>query len=141
MPTDWQALTALTQGRPLTVERVRIGGENITIEGEFELPPLARFSFEDQVFVAAFVRAHGSIKEMEKLFGISYPTVKSRLNRLSEDLSFVHIQVARNEETAEAEAARPKRGGHILDRLEAGEITAEEAISLLRVSGVKKPTI
>ena len=44
---------------------------------------------EDQVFVAAFLKSHGSIKEMEQVFGVSYPTVKARLNRIAGQLEFV----------------------------------------------------
>ena len=76
---DWQELTKLTQGAALVVERVRLG--DIAIEGAFELPQLARLTLEDQVFVAAFLKSHGSIKEMEQVFGVSYPAVKARLNR------------------------------------------------------------
>ena len=78
---DWQELTQLTRGQKIVVERVRIPEKNMAIEGSFELPQLARLQLEDQVFIVAFVRSHGSIKEMERVFGISYPTVKSRLTR------------------------------------------------------------
>ena len=74
---DWQELTHLTQGAPILIERVRLVDSDIAIEGAFDLPPLARLSAEDQVFVMAFVRAEGSIKEMEKIFGVSYPDKKS----------------------------------------------------------------
>ena len=67
---DWQELTKLTQGASLVVERVRMG--DIALEGAFELPQLARLSMEDQIFVAAFLKSHGSIKEMEQVFGVSY---------------------------------------------------------------------
>src|SRR5271167_4344419 len=87
--TDWQELTRLTQGRPIVVERVRLADKDIAIEGSFELPQLARLNLEDQVFVTAFVRSHGSIKEMERIFGVSYPTIKSRLHRIAESLEFV----------------------------------------------------
>jgi hypothetical protein len=73
---DWQALSELTRGRPIVVERVRLIDRGVAIEGAFELPRLAQLSAEDQVFVAAFVRSHGSIKEMEQVFGVSYPTVR-----------------------------------------------------------------
>ena len=66
---DWQELTRLTQGRPLAVERVRLAENGTAIEGSWVLPQLARLSAEDQVFVTAFVRSHGSIKEMERVFG------------------------------------------------------------------------
>jgi hypothetical protein len=113
--TDWQDLTKLTQGSPIVVERVRLPDRDIVLEGEFALPQLARLSAEDQVFVAAFLKSHGSIKEMDQVFGISYPTVKARLNRIAAQLEFVETD------------PRPLRN-EILDRLERGEISAADAI-------------
>src|SRR5690242_6509368 len=91
---DWQELTKLTGGRPLVVERVRLADTGVAIEGAFELPQLAQLSVEDQVFVTAFVRSHGSIKEVERIFGVSYPTVKNRLNRIANSLEFVDTDPA-----------------------------------------------
>ena len=116
---DWQTLTALTQGRPFTVERVRLAESDVAIEGSFALPDLARLSIEDQVFVAAFIRSHGSIKEMERVFGVSYPTIKARLNRIAASLEFV-----------ESDAA-PSRA-EILARLGSGDIDSDEALRLLK---------
>src|ERR1700722_8081714 len=119
VPTrDWQELTRLTQGAPLIVERVRLASGGIAIEGAFVPPQLAQLPVEDQVFVAAFVRAHGSIKEMEQVFGVSYPTIKARLNRISQALEFVDTNPA------------PARSD-VLDRLARGEITADDAIRAL----------
>jgi hypothetical protein len=115
---DWQELTQITQGEPIVVERVRMTGKNIAVEGSFELPQLARVSLEDQVFITAFVRCHGSIKEMEQIFGVSYPTIKSRLTRIAGALEFVENDPA------------PSRT-EVLDRLKRGEISAEEAIKEL----------
>jgi hypothetical protein len=115
---DWQDLTNLTRGQPFVVERVRLAASGIAIEGEFELPQLAQLAVEDQVFVAAFVRCHGSIKEMERIFGVSYPTIKSRLNRITQMLDFVEIDPA------------PSRAD-IIDRLRRGEITTPQALSEL----------
>src|ERR1700722_1153730 len=114
-PRDWQELTRLTNGAPVVVERVRLAEKDIAIEGAFALPELARLPAEDQVFVAAFVRSHGSIKEMEQVFGVSYPTIKARLNRIAASLSFV-----------ETDPAPPSRD--VLDRLKAGEIDVQAAI-------------
>jgi len=111
---DWQELTRITQGQEFVVERVRLVEQGITIEGRFELPQLAGLTVEDQVFVTAFVRCHGSIKEMEKVFGISYPTVKARLNRIAAGLEFVQTDPA------------PSRA-EIVDRLRRGEISADRA--------------
>ena len=107
---EWQALTALTQGRAFAVERVRLLDTGTAIEGRFALPELARLAAEDQVFVAAFIRSHGSIKEMEQVFGVSYPTVKARLNRIAGRLDFIEISPA------------PGRG-EVLGRLADGETT------------------
>ena len=90
----------------------------MAFEGSFARPQLARLSADDQVFVAAFVRSHGSIKDMEQMFGVSYPTVKARLAQISESLEFID------------ESPAPARSD-VLDRLAAGEITPEEAISAL----------
>jgi hypothetical protein len=116
--SDWQELTQLTQGQPMVVERVRLVNKDIAIEGSFELPQLARLNVEDQVFITAFVRCHGSIKEMEQIFGVSYPTIKSRLNRIAGSLEFVEINPT------------PSRA-EILDRLKRGDINAQEAIRAL----------
>ena len=86
---DWKELTDLTRGERIVVERVRLRDSGIAIEGQFEPPDLARLSAEDQVFVMTFVQVHGSIKEMERLFGISYPTVKKRLDSIASKLEFV----------------------------------------------------
>ena len=118
MPREWQELTRLTQGAPMLVERVRLADSGIAVEGEFELPALARLSAEDQVFIMAFVRCHGSIKEIERIFGISYPTVKNRLNRLASQLQFVETLAFSEKED-------------VLAELESGEISAEEAIRRL----------
>jgi hypothetical protein len=113
--TDWQELTRLTHGQPVVVERVRLSEKGIAIEGTFELPQLARLDLEDQVFIIAFVRSHGSIKEMEQVFGVSYPTIKSRLTRIANSLEFIETN------------PRPSRT-EILDRLKSGEISAADAI-------------
>jgi hypothetical protein len=113
--TDWQELTRLTQGQRIVVERVRLADKEIAIEGSFELPQLARLSSDDQVFITAFVRSHGSIKEMEQVFGVSYPTIKARLTRIADSLDFVETNPT------------PSRT-EILDRLKRGEITAQDAI-------------
>jgi hypothetical protein len=118
---EWRELTELTGGQAFTVERVRLAKSGIAIEGAFELPELARLPAEDQVFIAAFVRAHGSIKEMERVFGVSYPTIKARLNRIAGQLTFVETNPASSRE-------------EVLARLERGEIDADEAVRALRTN-------
>jgi hypothetical protein len=118
MTNDWHELTDLSADRRFLVTEVRMD-TGISIQGEFELPPLARLRYEDQVFVSEFVRSHGSIKDMERAFGISYPTVKNRLNRIIDQLQLVEV------------AASPV-GDDALELLERGEISADEAADRLR---------
>ena len=118
MAREWNELTKMTQGKPITVERVKIVDSDIVIEGSFSLPPLANLSAEDQVFVMAFMRSNGSIKDMEEMFGISYPTVKNRINKIAQQLEFVQIVSVLPQE-------------EVLAELERGDITAEEAIRRL----------
>ncbi|WP_348260718.1 DUF2089 domain-containing protein [Telmatobacter sp. DSM 110680] len=112
---DWQELLRIAQGTALVIERVNIPEKGIAVEGAFTLPELARLTLEDQIFVTAFLRSHGSIKEMEQIFGVSYPTIKARLNRISGLLQFIDTNPS------------PSRSD-VLERLKSGEISAEEAI-------------
>jgi len=102
MTKDWQELTRITRGAPLVVERIRLKEGDIVLEGSFDLPPLARLTMEDQIFVTAFIRSHGSIKDMEELFGISL------------DIN------------------PPASHSEILDQLDSGELSVEEAVEKLR---------
>jgi hypothetical protein len=89
----------------------------VSLEGEFDVSPLGRLTPNDQAFVIAFVRHHGSIKKMEALFEVSYPTIKNRLNAIGAllDKSF--------------EAPTPNL--YVLEQLSRGELTVEEALERL----------
>lgn len=89
----------------------------LAIEGDFEVSPLGKLSVDDQAFVIAFVRHHGSLKKMEGLFGISYPTVKNRLNAIAAAL----------DKNFEA----PSPNLYVLEQLSRGELTVEEALEKL----------
>jgi hypothetical protein len=116
---QWNELTDVTGDKPFVITAIKLLGSDITINGEFELPPLAGLKYEDQVFVSEFVRCHGSIKYMEKAFGISYPTVKNRLNKIVQQLQLVEVVPVTDHD-------------EVLDLLEKGEITVEEAAERLK---------
>lgn len=100
--------------QPMTVARMVCTECGLSLEGRFELSPLARLGPQDQMFVVAFVRHHGSIKKMESLFDISYPTVKNRLNAIGAAL----------DRSFEA----PSPNAAVLEQLARGEITVDEAL-------------
>lgn len=118
---EWSALVSMTAGEPFTLERVRLDRTGVAVEGRFAPPPLAALPPDDQVFVAAFVRSHGSIKEMERLFDQSYPTIKNRLNRIGAALGFLDVKTG------------PDRT-EVLNRLAKGEIGVDAAVALLRAA-------
>jgi hypothetical protein len=124
---DWETLTRLTGGVPFEIERVRLSGQDVAIEGRFAVPPLAQLAADDQIFVAAFVRCHGSIKQMEKFFGVSYPTIKNRLNRIGTQLPFAEID-------PEPEPQRPPAAsnGELLSELERGTLSVDDVLRQLR---------
>lgn len=103
----------------MRIERLRCPGCLVTVEGEIPIPRLARLSAEDREFVEIFVRSSGSLKAVAGKLGISYPTVRSRLDRVIRSL----------EEQADGE--RGERNA-ILDAIERGELSVDEAIRQLR---------
>jgi len=106
-------------------------GADIAIEGSFELPPLAQLTAEDQIFVAAFVRCHGSIKQMEQIFGVSYPTIKNRLNRLGTQLPSVEIDQPLEGAAAPAGPSPPSSARSLLEQLDRNELTVSEVLARL----------
>ena len=103
--------------KPLKIARMTCPSCNLAVEGEFELSPLGKLSVDDQAFVIAFVRHHGSIKKMESLFGISYPTVKNRLNAISAAL--------------DKNFQAPSPNLYVLEQLSRGELSVDEALERL----------
>ena len=112
---ELQQLTQITQGERIVAERVRMVDMDIAIGGSFELPQFARLSPDDQIVITAFVRSQGSIKEMESIFGVSYPTIKSRPTCIANALEFVETDPAPS-------------NSEIIERQQGGDITAEDAI-------------
>ncbi|HBB66413.1 MAG TPA: hypothetical protein DCZ93_03750 [Elusimicrobia bacterium] len=92
-----------------------------TINGSFELPQFAALAPEEESFLKVFLASRGNIKEVERQLNISYPTVKNKLDALLNRLGLGSLQ-------AEAK----KRRLEIVGRLERGEITAQDAIGLLK---------
>ena len=101
----------------LTVTRMACPTCKVSLEGQFEVSPLGKLSPDNQAFVIAFVRHHGSLKKMESIFGISYPTVKNRLNAIAANLD-------KNFES-------PSPNLYVLEQLSRGELTVEEALERL----------
>ena len=93
------------------------------LEGQFEIPLLLNLPPDDLKFVTAFVRSSGSLKAMSQLLGVSYPTVRGRLDEILARLD-------------ELERGVNARRHEILDALEAGKMTAKVAAEELKKVGL-----
>lgn len=105
----------------LTVARLKCDSCDTVIENNFRLSKFDYLSDEELYFTETFIRCRGNIKEVEKELGISYPTVRSKLDTVIKKLGY----------EAETDAQTAKRD-EILKALENGEITAEQAIAQLK---------
>jgi hypothetical protein len=103
--------------QPMKLSKAVCPSCGMAMDGDFEVSPLGKLSLDDQAFVMAFVRHHGSLKKMESLFDISYPTVKNRLNAIAAALD-------RNFEA-------PTPNLYVLEQLARGELTVDEALERL----------
>lgn len=109
-------------GEPLEVTRLRGPHSGVVIEGNFLPNEFALLDRENLDYLRLFVKVRGNLKEVERMLGVSYPTVRARFEQLLRALGY--------------EAAAPEAPGEsradVLGRLERGEITAEEATRALK---------
>jgi hypothetical protein len=115
-------------GNRLTVTGLHCQQCDTSVHGYFELCKFCRLTEEQQRFVEVFIAARGNIKEVERILGISYPTVRSRLDGVIEGLGYA---VPRTGDKEEAEFASEERR-QILEALDRGEIDAGDAVKRLR---------
>jgi len=116
-------------GDPLHVTELSCESSSISIRGHFEIPRYTFLDAEQANFLEIFLRCRGILSSVEKELGVSYPTVRTKLDQLLIALDLKPIR----------EAGRQTKNGklsdehqRVLDRLEAGEITPAEAKDQLR---------
>ena len=111
-----------TCGDELTITRLHCYACDTKIESQYATCRFCRLSKESLEFLENFVRNRGNVKEMERELGISYPTVRSRLNAVIEELGF-DVETEPTDDISDISEKRRK----ILKQLDAGEISAAEA--------------
>lgn len=130
----------------LTITRLHCRTCGTALEGEFGVGRFGRLSREQLALLESFLRARGNLKEMERELGISYPTVRGRIDALVRALGLGEGAVAADEteslvepEAADAEQADADdpaaRRRDILERLARRELSAEDAAAALRGLG------
>lgn len=113
---------------PLRVTRLECPQCATAVEGRFELTPLARLDPDQQQFVELFLVSRGNIREVERVLGISYPTVRNRLEQVIEALGYPVRQDAR--ESRGATSAEERR--RLLEALSEGNVSVDEVLKRLR---------
>jgi hypothetical protein len=125
----------------LAITRLHCRTCGTTLEGEFGVGRFGRLSREQLALLESFLRSRGNLKDLERELGISYPTVRGRVEALLRALGLADGDATAVEEPMEADAPNPT-GDHeaderraILDRLARHEISAEDAAESLRALG------
>ncbi len=107
----------------LHVKKLGCSNCRTVIENDFSLSKFASLSAEQMHFVEVFVVKRGNIKEVEKVLGISYPTVRGKLNDIIAELGHDEAEEENNEKL---------RKSQVIAMLENDEISAKEAVALLK---------
>jgi hypothetical protein len=110
-------------GAELTVTRLHCRSCDSALEGHFNLGKFYRLSPEQLHFVETFVKCEGKITRVEEELGISYPTVRNRLHDVIRALGY---------EVPEEAGPSAERRKSILEQVQAGELTPEDAVELLK---------
>ena len=93
LPTRCPACNSQLKVKSLVCEQCRT-----EIQGQYELPALAKLSPDDQAFMLEFIKASGSLKEMARLLRLSYPTVRNRLDEVIERVKILENTEQNNKE-------------------------------------------
>ena len=117
----------------LAITRLHCRSCGTALEGEFGVGRFGRLSREQLSLLESFLRSRGNLKDLERELGISYPTVRGRIEALLRALGLADGDEALTEEPIEADEAEQRRA--ILDQLARHEISAEDAAAALRALG------
>jgi hypothetical protein len=121
---------------PLTVTRLHCNNCGTTIEGEFSVGRFSRLNREQYALLESFLRSRGNLRELERELGVSYPTVRNRVEALLRALDLADGAPMPAEPpraaTAGTAAVDPETRRSILERLSRHELSAEQAAAALR---------
>jgi hypothetical protein len=149
MPHDVISTCPVCSGE-LAVTRLHCRSCGTTLEGDFSVGRFGRLSREQLALLESFLRSRGNLRDMERELGLSYPTVRSRVEALVRSLGFGPRSDADEPATDAADAATAAEDAavaadeaariqearqQILERLAAHEIGAEDAADAIRALG------
>lgn len=112
-----------TCNEPLQLRELACSHCGTVVRGHWAPSPFARLSRDQQAFLLLFVRSRGNLSEVERALGVSYPTVRAKLEEV--------IDALRDEPTAQP-PRRPNPRREVLERVARGELSPAEALAILR---------
>jgi len=118
----------------LAITRLHCRACGTTIEGEFGAGRFGRLTREQLALLASFLRSRGNLREMERELGLSYPTVRARVDALVRSLGLGPADDAGRDDGPAPDDGRPERDA-ILEALARHEISAEDAATAIRALG------
>ncbi len=108
----------------LSIERIKCTNCHTEIIGDFHVSDFSKLDDRQLDFIKTFIKSKGNIKEMEKELGISYPTVRGRLDEISAVLGIEEVSAQSEKDNAD-----------VLAMLEKGELSIEEALKIIEKKG------
>ncbi|HUR17070.1 MAG TPA: DUF2089 domain-containing protein [Candidatus Limnocylindrales bacterium] len=118
----------------LHVTRLHCNTCGTTIDGEFNVGRFARLGRDQMLLLEAFLRSRGNLRELERELGVSYPTVRGRVEALIRAIGLsdgTPLPHGSEPKTVEPQVD-PQTRRAVLERLSRREITAEQAVAALR---------
>lgn len=112
----------------LTITRLHCQACDTTLEGRFARGPFAHLTSEQLAFIETFIRCEGKITRMEAEIGLSYPTIRNRLHDIIRALGYEPGR----EETPDVPVISDEMRRQVLEDLDAGRISAEDAMRILQ---------
>ena len=120
----------------LAVTRLHCRSCGTTLEGDFSVGRFGRLNRDQLALLESFLRSRGNLRDMERELGISYPTVRSRVEALVRALGFgPRADADEIDDAAPEPAAAPRTRAEILEALARHEMSAEEAAAAIRALG------
>jgi hypothetical protein len=111
-------------GGPVVITEIKCSSCRLTMQGEFKPGLFSTLSDDQLTFVRTFLRVRGNLSEMEKVLGVSYPTIRNKLDEINQALD-------RTDKAPEPPPQNDARNA-ILHQVAAGELDAAEALVQLK---------
>lgn len=117
-------------GGPVIITECQCLNCKLQMRGEFQLGQFSRLSEDQLAFIRVFLSARGNLTEVERVLGISYPTIRNKLDEINAALTRTGEKKA--EDSREASSSQEEERQAILQKVADGQLSASEALEQLQ---------